>query len=185
FVTSKVLNFRPPYGHTDKEYIRHYTLARTGNYIQYLVDRTGNRRFLPLKADKRKQLVHPVAGLNKDEVDLIWGEAVNLFRKYGNTDIFSFTQSEELIIEEHRQEFIYLNDFETSIIDYLENKKGFVATRELAREVFDEQNIARNRKLSKSIKNFMESLSGEWKESSSYPNGKKTRGYRRIDERKD
>lgn len=77
FASAEKLEFRKAYGrHTTNEY-KNFVLARTTNQVQYLKDKTGSRRFLPNLVDKSKQTFHPVEYLDQNEVDQVWGEAMD------------------------------------------------------------------------------------------------------------
>ncbi len=75
FITSKVDKYRPPYGHGVVDSPRRCVLVGTTNPEGgYLKDRTGNRRYWPVK------VVNPDAeGVERDR-DLILAEAVAAFR---------------------------------------------------------------------------------------------------------
>lgn len=117
FVTATYLEFRKPFDRRAERYPKNFVIARTTNHIEYLKDKTGERRFLPLLTDPDKQLYHPVTDLTQDYVDQLWGEAVALY-KAGFDFTLSPAEAEEL--EEHRKNFQYQDDIEQAINTYLE-----------------------------------------------------------------
>lgn len=70
FITSRVDNFRASYGRRPQDYPRSCVMAGTTNEREYLVDRTGNRRFWPVTCGTIN-----LAQLCRDR-DQLWAEAV-------------------------------------------------------------------------------------------------------------
>ena len=77
FVTKPVDSYRPAYGEVLEDYPRQCVFWGTTNDVEFLRDRTGDRRFWPVD----------VPGINKgrmegleDEVDQLWAEAVVRWR---------------------------------------------------------------------------------------------------------
>lgn len=116
FVTSLYLEFRKPFDRRSERYPKNFVLARTTNHVEYLKDKTGERRFLPLLTDPTKQLFHPVSDLTQDYVDQLWGEAVHLYK---NGFSFSLSAEELEALELHRSTFQYRDDIEIAIETYL------------------------------------------------------------------
>lgn len=117
FVTAVHLEFRKPFDRRSERYPKNFIIARTTNEEEYLKDKTGERRFLPLFANPGTQLKHPARDLEDVEVDLIWGEAVALYK---NGFSFSLTKEQEELIGSHRERFQYKDDVEQAIETYLE-----------------------------------------------------------------
>lgn len=74
FVSSKADNYRPSYGRRNRMHPRTCVFAGTTNEHAYLIDRTGNRRFWPVKCHG----VIDVAGIERDR-DQLWAEAVHRY----------------------------------------------------------------------------------------------------------
>lgn len=75
FVTTSVDKYRPPYGAVEVTIPRRCVLAVTTNDRDPLVDRTGNRRFLPIECRS-----HADFGAVTDERDQVWAETLHYVR---------------------------------------------------------------------------------------------------------
>ena len=84
FLTSPKDHYRPSYGRVTRDFFRQNVFAGTTNETEYLVDRTGNRRFWPVR------VVRPIdiAAIVRDR-DQLWAEAyqryINGERWYADT----------------------------------------------------------------------------------------------------
>mgnify|MGYP004466701923 CR=1 FL=1 len=174
FASAEKLEFRKAYGrHTTNEY-KNFVLARTTNQVQYLKDKTGSRRFLPNLVDKKRQVFHPVEYLDQHEVDQVWGEAMDLFR-----DGFSFNLSaeQEKMLDEHREQFVYIEPFEEQIDKFLESSDvQFITSFDIADQALNISNLATNPKMAKKIKYVMDNKP-DWKYKRKKINGIVKRGY--------
>lgn len=81
FITSRVDTYRAPYERRTEQRPRMSILAGTSNPVDFLTDRTGNRRFLPVTCG----LHSPVFDIfdnevaTKAEMAQAWGEAMDMF----------------------------------------------------------------------------------------------------------
>lgn len=75
FVSARVDNYRPSYGRRNKDFPRQCVFAGTTNDTEYLADRTGNRRFWPVRCGARVD----VDGIRRDREQL-WAEAFVRYR---------------------------------------------------------------------------------------------------------
>lgn len=144
FVTAVNLEFRKPFDRRAERYPKNFIIARTTNEEEYLKDKTGERRFLPLFADPNNQLKHPARDLTQEEVDLIWGEAVNLYRQGFS---FSLTREQESLLSGHRERFQYKDDIEQAIDTYLEIliPRGFDSQPEMDKRYYIQDMMQRGR----------------------------------------
>lgn len=81
FLTSTEDVYRPPYGRRTEHRPRVCVFAGTTNSDHFLIDRTGNRRYLPIKTNKanvKKSLFNDGCA---DDFKQAWGEAMELFLK--------------------------------------------------------------------------------------------------------
>jgi putative DNA primase/helicase len=74
FITSRIDHYRESYGRHAKDFPRTCVFAGTTNEREYLIDRTGNRRFWPVLCGNIA-----LDGL-RDERDQIWAEALTRFQ---------------------------------------------------------------------------------------------------------
>ncbi len=73
FITSRIDHYRESYGRRPQDYPRSCVMAGTTNEREYLVDRTGNRRFWPVLCGNID-----IDALRRDR-DQLWAEAVARF----------------------------------------------------------------------------------------------------------
>jgi predicted P-loop ATPase len=75
FITARRDHYRPPYAKRARDFLRQNVFGGTTNEDQYLIDRTGNRRFLPVLAAPKVDW----QGIARDR-DQLWAEAVTRYR---------------------------------------------------------------------------------------------------------
>ncbi|WP_236585177.1 virulence-associated E family protein [Companilactobacillus farciminis] len=171
FVSAQELEFRPPYGHESIRYDKNFVLARTTNEMTYLKDRTGERRFLPVKVNASKQKKTPFDDLDDELINQLWGEFVSYYQ-HGFT--FGLTKTQESILSKHREDFMYVDEVEAQIEEFLESyPENFVSSKQIGKYL-GEDNLVKNRRLSKKIKYVMDNNSG-W-EYTQHPK----RGYKKL-----
>jgi predicted P-loop ATPase len=85
FITSRVDTYRAPYGRRTEQRPRMCVLAGTSNPVDFLTDKTGNRRFLPITCG-----VHSITFdmfsdeiATKHEMMQAWGEIMSEFQQAG------------------------------------------------------------------------------------------------------
>lgn len=171
FITAQELEFRKSYGRNSVRYDKNFVIARTTNEQTYLKDKTGERRFLPLKVNKSEQKHHPVTDLTQDIIEQIWGEMVGYYK-----DGFEFglTRQQEKALEKHREEFMYVDETESEIDLFVDNiEDDFVSSNQIAK-FLGVESLVQNRRMAQKIKYVMDNKDG-WK----YTNYPK-RGYIRT-----
>lgn len=206
FISKTSLRFRKPYMRRTQEFAKNFVLARTSNHVEYLKDKTGERRFLPILANNKQQKKHPM-NMTSEVVEQIWGEAVTLYEK--GFDLM-FDDETEKELHAYRERFMFRDEIEMQVLQYLDmpvpqswetkttteqclyTSKYFanspewkpgsqelqrVSTREIMWNIFRRE--TNDQKLSKKIGFMMDNLSG-WEKSVYKVNGKATRGYKRI-----
>lgn len=103
FISATTSMVRPAYGRTSKTFLRQCVFIGSTNDEEYLIDATGNRRWWPVPVTVDQIDTDTLAR----EVDLIWAEAVAMYREmreaqpYGDlplhlTDPEAIRESEEL-----------------------------------------------------------------------------------------
>ncbi len=206
FISKTSLRFRKPYMRRTQEFAKNFVLARTSNHIEYLKDKTGERRFLPVLANNNQQKKHPM-NMTPEIVEQIWGEAVTIYEK--GFDLM-FDDETEKELHEYREQFMSRDEIEIQVLQYLEmpvpqnweskttteqslyTLKYFanspewkpgnhelqrVSTREIMFNIFRRE--SNDQKLSKKISFIMDNLQN-WEKQIYKSNGKTTRGYKRI-----
>ena len=98
-ITSRVDEVRYPYASLPSKLPRRFVMIGTTNRNQFLVDSTGNRRFVPLEIGSGFQV--PWERL-RDERDSMWAAAVDAYR---SGQSYEFDSGEIAAIAEYIQEF--------------------------------------------------------------------------------
>lgn len=182
FVSAETLEFRRPYGRGTEQFSKNFVIARTTNELTYLKDKTGERRFLPLLVNKKRQKKHPVTDLHDKEVQQLWGEAMTYYVDYlyGNFT-FELTQAQEEMLEEYRKSFMYIDELEVRIDEYIDNLEyDRFTTKQLSFALFgDEDATLRDRRLGARIKNILDNLK-DWQYTTVRTEGKQSKGYKRY-----
>lgn len=206
FISKTSLRFRKPYMKRTEEFAKNFVLARTTNQKEYLKDKTGERRFLPVLANIENQKKHPME-IEPETIEQIWGEAVTIYRA-GADLMFDKKTEEELEI--YREKFMYRDEVELQVLEYLEmpipdnwsswsiqqqhqytskyfdnssefepgkNKLTNVSTREMMYNLF--MRNSNDKKLSTKINMIMDNHP-EWQKGQFRIGGKNTKGFKRI-----
>lgn len=160
FVTLTELEFRKPYERHSVRYQKHFTLARTTNEIDYLKDKTGSRRFLPIRVSKANQSKNPVSDLTDDLIKQIWGEMVHYYKK---DDVPYPNEEKQQLLTDAREQFEYVDEVENQINIFLDKRiESWVASSDIAEEGLLVDNLATNRSLAQKIKYIMDNKS-DWR----------------------
>ena len=117
FITNKSKTIRMAYAHNPIDVPRQYVLVASTNEFSFLKDPTGDRRYLPVDARMEKVTKSVVKNL-KDEVDQIYAEAVQLYKKLKHKALMLSKEEEEIAAvaqDGHR----IVDDEEGIIIGYL------------------------------------------------------------------
>lgn len=179
FITLQEFEYRKPYARESERFHKKFLLTRTTNEVNYLKDKTGERRFMPVLVDKSRQILHPVSDLNQDYIDQLWGEAVH-FYKSGETSLHP-TKEQEEVMEDYRRSFMYSDEVEDELDVLLSNQfkdRDFIASSEIAFELTGSSNLVSNRKLANKITYLMVNQFG-FKKTSKKISGKAVRGFKR------
>lgn len=85
FITSRVDTYRAPYGRRTEQRPRMCVLAGTSNPVDFLTDKTGNRRFLPITCGVHSITFDMFADeiATKHEMMQAWGEIMSEFQQAG------------------------------------------------------------------------------------------------------
>lgn len=155
FISLTKLSFRPPYGRSNIYKSKGFIMARTTNELYYLKDKTGDRRFLPIRCHHNHRNIF--TEFTDEYVKQLWGEAVNLY-KSKTVDISAHSDEENELLNKQRDQFKYIDSVEEKIDELMENglkDKFFISSKDLAWKVAHCENLATNRKLANQILNVM------------------------------
>lgn len=101
FVTKTSDKYRPAYGRNTVDHPRQCVFFASTNEEEFLKDKTGNRRYLPITVGIYKDRVRP-QDLTTEYVDQLWAEAVQLFKQSSNLTLPADVQGDlEEVIENH------------------------------------------------------------------------------------
>lgn len=158
FITMEELEYRPAYGRKNVRRAKHFVLARTSNQVEYLRDKTGNRRFLPILSSKNLQVKHPVTDLTDKLVAQFWGEMVH---KYKTKGLQYPTREQEMELAKHREKFVYVDEIENRINRFVDNTDlEWVASSDIADSALGKIDLVKNRGVANKIKNVMDNKEG-------------------------
>lgn len=209
FISKTSLRYRKPYMKRTEELAKNFILARTTNQKEYLKDKTGERRFLPVMANTSAQVKHPME-IEPETIEQIWGEAVTIY-KSGVDLMFDEETEDELNV--YRERFMYRDEVELQVLEYLDmpvpenwqnwsiqqqhqytskyfdNSSDFeegsakltkVSTREIMYNLF--MRNSNDKKLSTKINMIMDNHP-DWEKGQFRIGGKNTKGFKRIAEK--
>lgn len=160
FITMQVFEYRKSYARKSERFMKKFVMARTTNEVRHLKDRSGDRRFISIYANKKKQELSPVTDLQPNYVKQVWGEAVWLYKQA--KDPFLLSPGQEELLKENREQFRYTSGLEEELLDVIDNKfkaMKFISNTKLAFALFNDQTaLGRNTKESRDIRYYMEHL---------------------------
>lgn len=160
FLSTEILEYRAPFGRNSVRHARHFVVARTSNQVDYLKDKTGNRRFLPILSSREKQVKHPYTDLTDDLVLQFWGEMVH---KYKTIGIQYPTIEESEALEKYRENFVYVDEIENQINIFLDNTDlEWVTSSDIAESKLGNIDLVKNQNVARKINNIMNNKQG-WK----------------------
>lgn len=114
FITETADTFRPPYGRRTAKFPRQCVFIATTNESSYLRDRTGNRRYWPLRCGRVD-----VENLLRDR-DQLWAEAVHEYRQ---GTAWHLTAQESAQAADEQRDRVYVSELETDVSEYLTNQR--------------------------------------------------------------
>lgn len=163
FITMQSFEYRKAYARKSETFQKKFVLARTTNEVRHLKDRSGDRRFISIFANSKKQKKSPITDLSDEYVMQVWGETVYLFKNI--KDPFLLSEDQKELLEENRKQFRYTSGLEDELNTVLENKfkdKKFITNYELAFALFkDRDALSRNSKETRDVRYYMEHLGYE------------------------
>jgi predicted P-loop ATPase len=84
FITSTTDTYRSPYARRSEDHPRMCVLAGTSNPVDFLTDRTGNRRFLPITCSLH-ETINPFDDVEASRAEILqaWGEIMDEYMRAG------------------------------------------------------------------------------------------------------
>ena len=121
YITSQEDSYRPPYGKHVQTIPRRCMFVGTTNNPQFLTDKTGNRRFYPVKVQSFAYKLYDNEELIKEYIRQAWAEAVHLYKE---GKLQPFAKKEVLEQIRAAQEAAMEDDWRIGAIEsYLEEQK--------------------------------------------------------------
>ncbi len=128
--------YKIPYETHPADRMRQCVFGGTSNTIDFLpLDRTGNRRFLPVMVEPDKAEVHILSdeSISRAYMEQMWAEAMHIYRS-GDYQL-SFSPAMQEYLKEHQAAFMPEDTKAGMIVDFLESYKGnMVCSKQLYRE---------------------------------------------------
>ena len=136
FLSRQKETYKTPYGVHPEDRPRQCVFAGTTNRQDFLpMDRSGNRRFLPVAVDAAQAEVHPLADeqASRAYIDQMWAEAMVKY-KAGEYSLHLSEESEKML-SKMQEAFTQEDTVDGLIIAFMEDYKGKqVCSRQLYRE---------------------------------------------------
>lgn len=131
--------YKIPYETHPADRMRQCVFGGTSNTIDFLpLDRTGNRRFLPVMVEPDKAEAHILedeAG-SRAYISQMWAEAMEIYR--GGDYRLSFSPAMQDYLKEHQAAFMPEDTKAGMILDFLESYKGdMVCSKQLYKEALN------------------------------------------------
>ena len=121
YITSQEDSYRPPYGKHIQTIPRRCVFIGTTNNPQFLTDKTGNRRFYPVKVRSWARELNKHEAEVKDYIAQAWAEAVHLYKE---GKLQPYARAEVLDVIRAAQENAMEDDWRIGAIEqYLEDFK--------------------------------------------------------------
>lgn len=192
FITLDKVQYRPPYAHRTKNFHKSFVICRTGNDIQHLADKTGDRRFMSIKCgvvEKKKDKDGHEYDINNPEqftqayVDELWAQAKHLYDEAGGS--IRLTEEQYKILEEGRQDFMKTTPLEDVVNEIIENElsnTNFVSTSQMITLLNHKmQRRVTNPELAKVRVYMSNDKKSPWLAGArAYVNGKHPHGFKRV-----
>jgi predicted P-loop ATPase len=115
FLAKQSDTFRPAYGRHTVTFNRQCVIVGTTNTKNFLKDKTGNRRFLPLDTDK-EEIKEDIMKMNEHFVDQFWAEA---YYNYKNGIAWRMDKDAMEEAEKQRESFMDENPLQGLIEEFI------------------------------------------------------------------
>lgn len=125
FMSRQKDTYKTPYDKHPKDHKRQCVFAGSSNSLDFLpMDRSGNRRFLPIQCNVNEAEVHILDDekVSREYIAQMWAEAMEIYRS-GNYMLKLPKKTQEELCE-YQKRFMQEDTKKELILDYLEHCKG-------------------------------------------------------------
>ena len=152
FLTRTTDVFRKPYGEKAESYPRRSVFCGSVNKNSFLLDETGNRRFWVIPIPP--QITALDITLLAKEKDGIWATAIEA---YQSGEIWWLTHNENKLAMVNNEKFEVVDEWETEIADYLDDKTE-TSIKRILKEKFDLLPVEQDKKNQMRVTNILMKL---------------------------
>lgn len=166
FLSRQKDTYKVPYAIHPKDYKRQCVFGGTSNTLDFLpLDRTGNRRFLPVLVNPEEADVHILEdeAASRAYIDQMWAEIMVLYRQ-GKFNL-KLNRETERYLKEHQKEFMPEDTQAMRILNYLDDFKGQnVCSLQLYYEALGHQSYEEPKQYEiRDINSIMNNYAAGWK----------------------
>ena len=132
FISLIQIQYRPPYARKDISKDKKFILVRTTNIIYYLKDKTGDRRYLPIRCYPNPKM-QVAEKLTPELVLQYWGEAIHWYKE-NPQGMRPFDENENQLLVNQREKFRFTDDVDEEIYELMHNEfkdQEFIASRDI------------------------------------------------------
>ena len=125
FLSRQKETYKAPYEVHPKDHKRQCVFAGTSNTLDFLpLDRTGNRRFLPVQVQAEAAEVHILEdeAASRAYIGQMWAEVMEVYRK-GDVKL-KLSPAMERYLKEHQRSFMPEDTLATQILNFLDGYGG-------------------------------------------------------------
>ena len=122
FLTKSTDEYRVPYGKASLHYPRITSFVGTVNDTEFLIDQTGNRRFvtIPLPSDL---IIDYNTQIKPFDALQLWAQIYNIVKDEDKASCFRLTESEKQYLEKRNSTFVKPMKGECEVLDILEEQR--------------------------------------------------------------
>lgn len=122
FLTKSTDEYRAPYGKASLHYPRITSFVGTVNDTEFLIDQTGNRRFvtIPLPSDL---IIDYNTQIKPFDALQLWAQIYNIVKDEDKSSCFRLTESEKQYLEKRNSTFVKPMKGECEVLDILEEQR--------------------------------------------------------------
>ncbi len=175
FLSRQFDSYRKPYGARAEDIARQCVFAGTSNVVNFLpLDRSGNRRFLPIMCDASKAETHILANEteSREYIKQMWAEMMKVYRE-GDFRL-KLPKEIEINLIEYQRPFMQEDTWTGIIQDWLDHSSyDQVCVQQIYNEALKETGKPRNHE-AREIGLIMNGTITGWK---AYPNPRNIPGY--------